>query len=586
MYETYLHRTSKDFLAFARERLSRSKRVGDMVGWRGAINGLKLDRDLALLYQLEETDSGWAVTDMHMLLWGAGGTLRKDVCRIGRFWKADGAELWNPDGNILWHASLMYGGRTDLPFVVTNVWTKEAFDKHAEGGNFEMTFSGLGTWMECLNGRSVIRFYSGNPVEMARRERNDPTIDHEDMDMSELRSLNPGHDKKEPALAEFTGVVDACETVRIGEEKCYRIRLWSGPAESSGSFPWNLLIASNRIDGRYVPRVGDIVHGNAVMFGTFHGEAQPEPTLFEGREFLDKDRTPSEGESDVGAGDVAAADEETNVEKSETEREGSPCKKEWEYQPRKPAHYPDVADHGKGLAADVAGALPKFVTYADYKRAMKGELRPIREPSRKELRRILGSIDYVITNDCNRHVFASVFESIGIRHHVTDVATGERHLWCCLPSGFDHEHFLTNLLVALAPSGDVLRYSFYMGAWDWRRMYHGLSLQVNFQKDKNLVWCEKMSEVVVAIDRMVKDDYLIATELGHTVMVQAYCDAVCGDRQEFTVEWQAHYLPWQFTTHGVSADDLKKVLETFDANGLEAVETLLDWHWCKMKCNT
>lgn len=573
MYETYLHKTSKDFLAFSQAHVKESDRAVDMVGWKGALNFLRLDHDLALLYQLVKADDGWTVSDLHMLFWGAEKNLRKDICRIGKFWKTDGTNLWNPEGNILWHASLDYSGRRDLTFVVANAWMTEPFEKYSEGGNFEMTFSGIGTWMECLNDRSVIRFHSGNPVERARLERNDPTIDHEDMDMSELRSLNSGDSDEEPALAEFTGVIDACEKVQIAGEKCYRIRLWSGPAEWSSSFPWDLLIAACRIDGHYVPRVGDIVHGNAVMFGTFHGEAQTEPTLFDENRILENE-TPESVES--------SADE---VQEDVPEEKAS-VQQDWEYLPRKAAPYPDVVNHGKGLAADVRKVMPKFVTYAAYKKSMKGELKSLREPSRKALRQILDSIDYVITSDGNRHVFAKVFDAIGIRHFVEDGVTGERHLWCCLPSGFGQEHFLTNLLVALAPSGEVLRYTFHMGEWDWRRLYHGLVIDVTFQKAKNEASYEKMSEAIAVVDKMVEDDFLIASERGHTVMVQAYCDTVKDGCQQFTVEWQAHYLPWQFYAHKVSAEKLKQILATFDAEGIESVETMLTWHWCKMKGNT
>lgn len=224
MYETRLFADGKTFFEWAQKNVHKSTRANDMVGWNGAINYIHLDQDLVLLYQLEKTGQSWTVCGLHMLLWGVQETLRKDVCKISEFYR--------PEGSVLWHASVVYGGRSPMDFCVTNAFQAAEYEKYSRGGNFTMTFAGLGDYLECMNDKGVVRFYEGNPVEEERARKNDPKIDHADMGLSELRALNPGCRDEEPALAEFSGVVEACKTVKICGVKCYRIRLMSGPHES------------------------------------------------------------------------------------------------------------------------------------------------------------------------------------------------------------------------------------------------------------------------------------------------------------------------------------------------------------------
>ena len=572
MYETRLFADGKTFFEWAQKNVHKSTRANDMVGWNGAINYVHLDRDLVLLYQLEKTGKSWNVCGLHMLLWGVQETLRKDVCKISEFYR--------PEGSVLWHASVVHGGRSPMDFCVTNAFQAEEYEKYSKGGNFTMTFAGLGDYLECMNDKGVVRFYDGNPVEEERARKNDPTIDHADMGFSELRALNPGGRDEEPALAEFSGVVEACKTVKICGVKCYRIRLMSGPHDNPSSFPWSLLVAANRVDDKYVPRVGDSVHGAAYMFGTFHGEAQKEPTVYQDRDMqkiMEKAaaKEPVEEASDDGPSETAS-------EKPSDED----IMKGWEWLPRKPEDYPEVKSHGGGLAKSVAKTLPKYVVYSEYRKKIKGELKALKDPSRKELKRILDSIDYVITSKDNLHMFGSVMDAIGIRHFVVDAKTGERHLWCGLPSGFGREHFHSNLLVALDKDGNVLRYTFYMGDWDWHRLYRGMETQINFHAEKDMRRYDSIGAAIKDIPKMGKDDFIIACCLGHTAMLQAYCDEVVDGVQQFTIEWQIHYLPWQFYISKGTREQLVSMLEEFDRHGIEPVETMARWKWCKMKGNT
>ena len=145
MYETRLFADGKSFFEWAQKNAPKSTRANDMVGWKGAINYIHLDQDLVLLYQLEETGKSWTVCGLHMLLWGVQDTLRKDVCKISKFYR--------PADSVLWHASVIYGGRAPLDFCVTNAFQAEEYEKYSNGGNFTMTFAGLGDYLECMKMR-------------------------------------------------------------------------------------------------------------------------------------------------------------------------------------------------------------------------------------------------------------------------------------------------------------------------------------------------------------------------------------------------------------------------------------------------
>ena len=316
------------------------------------------------------------------------------------------------------------------------------------------------------------------------------------------------------------------------------------------------------------------------MFGTFHGEPQKEPTVYQDRDLqkiMEKaaDKEPVEEVSDDGSPEAAS-------EKPSDED----IMKGWEWLPRKPKDYPEVKAHGGGLAKSVAEALPKYVVYSEYRKRIKGELKALKDPSRKELKRILDSIDYVITSKDNLHMFGSVMDAIGIRHFVFDAKTGERHLWCGLPSGFGREHFHSNLLVALDKDGDVLRYTFYMGDWDWHRLCRGMETQISFHAEKDSRHYDSIGAAIKDVPKMGKDDFIIACCLGHTAMLQAYCDEVVDGVQQFTIEWQIHYLPWQFYISKGTREQLVSMLEEFVEHGIEPVETMARWKWRKMKGNT
>ena len=113
MYEEHLFKDGKAFLDWARKNADKSTIANDMIGWDGDIRYLHLAQDMLLLYQMVREGDSWAVCDMHMLLWGAQETLRKDICRTAKFWKAKASACWSEYGNILWHSSIIFGGGND-----------------------------------------------------------------------------------------------------------------------------------------------------------------------------------------------------------------------------------------------------------------------------------------------------------------------------------------------------------------------------------------------------------------------------------------------------------------------------------------
>ncbi len=584
MYDTCIFKGNEKLLKWAMDYTCASKRTKRCVGWDGEMNYVHMSKNLMLLYQLAKMPEGLEVVKLHMLLWSERRSLRRDVFKVSK--------LFKPEGEVMWHSAIEYEGRADMPFLAVNAWMEGEFEKYSEGGCFEISFSGIGCNLECTNDKGTIRFYDGAPLEIRRKEENDPTIDHADMYTTELRMLNSWHEEDggDPAGAEFAGIVEGCRTETICGEKCYLINLWSGPVSSPASFPWTLLVAANRVEGHYVPRVGDMVHGSAFMFGTFFGENHDKPSVFHENftpvaEGGDESPMAQDGESGTNVEGKFTDDGNEDVV-TDSNAKPSKSKDGWEWLPRKPEEYPVFKSYGGGLTKSVATVLPKYVVYTDYRKKIKGELKPLKALSRKALKRILDSIDYVIPNKNNLYMFGSVMDSIGIRHFLVDIKTGERHLWCCVPSGFGREHFRSNLLVALDEAGEVVRYTFYMGDWSGNRLYRGMDLSINFQSSEKQRNYDSIGALVKGIGKMVKDDYVIASCLGHTSMVQAYCTDVVDGVQQFTIEWQIHYLPWQFYIQKGTRQQLVDMLKEFDANGIEPVETMARWKWCKMKGNT
>ena len=192
----------------------------------------------------------------------------------------------------------------------------------------------------------------------------------------------------------------------------------------------------------------------------------------------------------------------------------------------------------------------------------------------------------MLTQDNNKHMFADCFDAIGIRHMVRDGETGELHLWCCLPSGIHRERYRTNLLIALDRNLSVLRYTFHTGEWNWMKMDRGMAIHINFQSSKNLVDYDSIPKAIPHLIEMKKNDYILVIPRGPTVFLQAWCDESDGNGNlQLTMEWQVHGLPWQFTVKNGTREQFVAMLEELDKHGIEPVQTMARWRWCKLKEN-
>lgn len=553
MYDKLLFRSNDELFQYVSENGPKWPVLKEYKGCKTPTPWGRLDDNVSILVSTVRDKGQIVASETHFILRETRKACRHDFCRVSPFFKVR--------GKMLWHARLDYcANRRPLDFVVANAFQGERFDRFSKGGVFRMRFMGLGESLECLNNRGVIRFWDGLPVARERRDKSDPTIDHVDMVFSTMRALNSCGDRKSPAFAEFESTIENVSRETICGQPCYRIRLWSGPLDSPAAFPWTLLIAKARVQKGYIPRVGDFVNGIAAMYGTFDEVADGKPTVFE-PEFMGGDPEPPIPEEDIPKPPA-----------------GKP-KDEW--LPRRPMDYPDAPAPRVPLPAFTDEPFKKFVTYPEYRQHLGEKLVPVAPPSRKRLREIINEIDHVITTDGNRRVFAPHFDAIGIRHAVRDPATGETHLWLCIPwySRWCERH--GDLLVTVSGDGCALRYSIHTGDEMWA---HGEweSFTSGFKKGNKRTNFDTPSMALESVPNMKKDDFIILSGQCHGSMLQAACTRG-GQRHAFLVEIQIFGVEWQFFKKCVSEKRLLELCQLFLSGGLAAVENEEPWRHVRMK---
>ena len=558
MYDRFFF---KDGDAFVRYVMDYGPHMPTLKEYRGSKSPTLIGhmaKDLVMLVETEDVGDHCDFHAAHLLLRETRQACRKDFCRVTPFFK--------PKKGFLWHASLDYGeARVPLDFVVANAFQGDAFDLCSKGGVFQMRFMGLGESIACMNRKGVVRFWDGLPVARERRDKGDPSIDHVDMVFSEARSLNPCHDKENPAFAEFISTIENVSTETICGQPCYRIRLWSGPLEDPASFPWTLLIAKSRVPKGWIPRVGDFVNGVAAMYGTFDDKAEEgaKPTVYQ-PEFLSADSVP---EPPIPKKDIP----KTPKGKPETE-----------WLPRRPKEYPDALAPRVPLPAFTDEPFKKFVTYPEYRQHIGKDLVPVPPPSRKRLREIIDAIDHIITTDGDRRVFAPHFDAIGVRHAVRDPATGETHLWLELPPVYLRWDHRAALLVAVGSDGQPLRYAIHTGDESGNWAHGEMYCNVTEHGGKYFTGLKSPSEVLSQIPALVKDDFFILCAVSRGSMFQAKCRAG-GKRKRYVAEWQLFGMEWQFSKENVSEKRLLELCRLFLAGGLAAVENEEPWKQVRMK---
>ena len=129
MYDTYIFNDNERLLKWAIEHTCASKRAQRCVGWDGEMNYVHMSKNLTLLYQLAKTSDGLEVVKLHMLLWSERRSLRRDVFKVSK--------LFKPDGEVMWHSAIEYGGRADMPFLVDPAGLRGLL-LHPGGGFFEL----------------------------------------------------------------------------------------------------------------------------------------------------------------------------------------------------------------------------------------------------------------------------------------------------------------------------------------------------------------------------------------------------------------------------------------------------------------
>ena len=117
-------------------------------------------------------------------------------------------------------------------------------------------------------------------------------------------------------------------------------------------------------------------------------------------------------------------------------------------------------------------------------------------------------------------------------------------------------------------------------------MDRGMEVFINFQSSRNLVHYANIAEAIPHLAEMKKDDYFIAAPCGPTVLLQAWCTESDGKGNlQLTMEWHVHGLPWQFYAKKGTREQFAAMLEELDKHGIEPVQTMARWRWCKMKKN-
>ena len=162
-----------------------------------------------------------------------------------------------------------------------------------------------------------------------------------------------------------------------------------------------------------------------------------------------------------------------------------------------------------------------------------------------------------------------------------DPATGETHLWLCMPwySRWCERH--GDFLVALSPDGRAIRYTVHTGDERWA---HGEweSFTCGFKKGSKRTDFATPNAALKAVPAMKKDDFIVLSGKCHGSMLQAACSRG-GKRRSFLVEIQILGLEWQFFKKNVSEKRLLKLCRLFLAGGLAAVENEEPWKQVRMK---
>lgn len=537
--------------------------------------GAPLSPDVSLRYEICTAGDDYTIEAIHAIAKPWRKMLRRQNFKL--------RPAFRPKDAAIWHTVIDLGeNRAPIVVAIPNGGIEPTFSKIRAGGIFPMQVTGLIYQISCRNKQGTLRLYEGPTLEMHRRETNDPTLESVDLTLSHLRSLNAIDDDEAPAFAEFSSVIEIVEKVDDAEWPSYRLLFWSGQPSEPSAFPVQAIVPKHVLQAvRYVPRVGDAISGTIALFGQFPA---PEDLEADASDRLCQDEpwdlSPADAEDAPDAapetpGEEPAAEAPEALSEAPAPREKAPNTPGYELLPRPLEVYPEVEDFGHGLTRGVAKALPKYVLYRDYHRAIQGKLRQLQPLQRTHLRAILEQIPQLFK--VRKNVTKSaILESTNILHAARDPFSGERHLWIALAPVFPCHLFHTDLLVAIDDCQHVLRYT--LLTEDASSAPHDFRMFGCHWKANKEVTFTTFQEVEDFIHSAKVDDFFCMDSAIYSTLFQAK-----RSRKGWQVEWQHHYIHWQFKFLGCSNERLIELMHVYVEKGFVPLQTMANWQFVDIR---
>lgn len=520
------------------------------------IVGCSLSPDVGLRYELHRRGAGYGMHAIHAMVYPWRDTLRDYNFKL--------LPAFRPKNAIIWHTKIDRG-KHSVPLVIAipEAGIEPTFSAIRAGGIFSMQITGLVYHMTCRNNQSTLRLHDGPTLDMRRQETNDPTLEYVDLTLSHQRSIKGLNIKEAPALAEFDSVVEFVEKVEDGEWPSYRLLFWSGQPEDPSSFPVQAIVPKHLLQANhYTPRVGDAISGQIALFGNLPSEddleADPANRLCHDEPWA---FFPANSEAKPPA-DAASKD----APSSHMEVLLSPS---YDLLPRPLEIYPEVEDFGQGLARRAASAVPHYVLYRDYHRAIQGELRQLPPLPRKHLRAILEQIPQLFRM-LHKTAKLAVLDSANLLHIARDPITGERHLWVALAPASSYVLVHTNLLIAIDDNLRVLRYT--LLTEDKASAPYDFWILGFRWKTREKVPLTSFQAVEDFIHSAKVNDFIGFNSIIYSTMFQAYLQ-----RNGWHIEWYHRNHQWKFKCLVNTTERLIELMHIYIEKGLVPLQTMEKW---------
>lgn len=230
-------------------------------------------------------------------------------------------------------------------------------------------------------------------------------------------------------------------------------------------------------------------------------------------------------------------------------------------------------------AESVHRALPGYVTYAEFQKAMGRDVKAVALPSKEDVLRVVGQIatgkDFLIRT-WMRDVRTAWRNSLEPRFAFRSKERGERYWWCAVRSAKGW-NVGTYLLVAADPCGRMVRYAFssYGKTGDRNRAFY-----IRFHDAKGRETEErykKMGELLEGIDKTARsDDNMVCYEDNRDEYVQASRNR----DGTFYVEYQLYHMPWQMCCRKMPKRELTRAIRLYCRGGVPAIANEFDWRCC------